>query len=155
MIAVVQRVHEAACVVEGKVVGASGKGLLVFVGARKEDVERDAAKLADRIIGVRLFEDEAGKINLNLADATAETGQANLLVISNFTLYGDAWASRRPSFMRAAGFEHGQAMYQSFLSELRRLGGRVEEGIFGAEMRIQAVNDGPVTMIIHTDDLGE
>jgi len=145
--AVVQRVSRASVKVEGKTVGSCGPGLLVLVGAHKEDTEQSATKLADRIAGLRIFNDEEGKINLSL-DQIDNDGSAQVLAVSNFTVYGDAHKSRRPSFMAAAPYDEGERLYNTFVSALRDQGLNVEEGTFGAMMEVDLLNDGPVTLVI-------
>jgi len=145
--AVVQRVQSAEVTVNGQVVGRCGPGLVLLVAAAKDDDETVARLLADRVFGLRIFGDEEGKMNKSLSQQ-GSADESNLLAISNFTLYGDVWASRRPSFMQAAPFESGERLFNIFVDELRRLGGRVETGIFGADMKVSLVNDGPVTIVI-------
>jgi D-aminoacyl-tRNA deacylase len=145
MRAVIQRVSEASVSVEGTIVGQIGLGFMVLVGAHKEDTEADASLLADRVAGTRLFNDADGKINLSLADV----GGA-VLAISQFTLYGEGMKNRRPSFVQAAGFEPGKLLFEAFVKELRAKGIPVETGVFGAEMKILQVNEGPVTLILDT-----
>lgn len=146
MRAVVQRVSWARCLVEGVVVGECGPGFLVYAGAGKESTAADVAKLADRIAGMRVLSDSTGKMNLGLGDFASP--DAKLLVVSNFTLYGDAATSRRPSFVRAAGFEDGERLFGLLVSELERLAGPVATGVFGAHMEVESLADGPVTMIL-------
>lgn len=147
MKAVVQRVSRASVVVDGRVVGRCGPGLLVLAAAHREDTEANAKKLADRVIGLRIFNDEAGKMNLALA-AIPETSEPNILAVSNFTVYGETSKNRRPSFIESAPYEEGRLMFDAFVEELRHLGARVETGEFGAHMDVELVNDGPVTVIV-------
>ncbi len=142
MRAVVQRVLSAAVEVDGTKVGEIGTGLLVLVGAHKDDTDANAKKLADRIACMRVFNDAEGKMNLPLADSDG------VLVVSNFTVYGDANASRRPSFAPAAPYGLGEKLYGSFVRALRERGLNVETGMFGADMKVSLVNDGPVTIIV-------
>lgn len=151
MRAVVQRVFSASVEVEGKIVGRCGRGLLVFAGARHSDTENEAEKMADRILGVRIFNDEQGKINLSLRDLLSRDEQVGVLAISNFTVYGDASKNRRPSFVEAAPYERGEALFSQLLKELGKSGCSVETGVFGADMKVAAENDGPVTLIIDVD----
>ena len=144
MRAVVQRVRSASVSVNGSVVGSCGKGLLLLVGAHKDDTEKDAEKLADRIAGLRIFGDAEGKMNLSLADAGAD----GVLAVSNFTVYGDALKSRRPSFVASAGYEDAQRLFDHFVTALRAKDVKVETGTFGAMMDVQLTNDGPVTIVI-------
>lgn len=145
MRAVVQRVSEASVVVDGQVVGAIGRGLLVLLGVAHADGEAEATWLARKIAGMRIFEDEAGKFNLALADV----GGAVLLV-SQFTLYGDARRGRRPGFSEAARPEHAEPLCDRFAVLLREEGVAVATGVFGAQMAVHLVNDGPVTLWLDT-----
>jgi len=143
MRAVVQRVKKAAVEIGGEAVAATGPGLLVLLGVGKDDVEKDAAFLAEKIANLRIFEDSEGKMNLSLKD----TGGA-ALVVSQFTLYGDCRKGRRPSFTDAAPPEKGEALYKTFIDDLRAQGITVETGQFGAKMLVKLENDGPVTFIV-------
>ena len=144
MRAVVQRVLSASVCVDGKLVGQCGRGLMLLVGAKKGDTGANAKKLADRVFGMRIFNDAEGKMNLSFTDAGGE----GMLAVSNFTVYGDAMASRRPSFIEAAPYDEGKALFQSFVQALSGLGVTVETGEFGADMQVSLVNDGPVTVIV-------
>ncbi len=150
MRAVVQRVAWAKVTVAGAVEGECGPGLLVLVAAAKGDRLAEATKLADRVAGLRIFSDSDGKMNLAMRDLpdTLETG---ILAISNFTLYGDALSSRRPSFVRAANYDDGEALFNAFVAELRKLVPNLSTGVFGADMQVELQNDGPVTLIIDCD----
>jgi D-tyrosyl-tRNA(Tyr) deacylase len=143
MIAVLQRVLEAAVQVDDRVVGAIGAGLLVLLGVGRDDTAEDAAWTAAKIGDLRLFADEAGKMNRSVR----EVGGAVLLV-SQFTLCGDCRKGRRPSFDRAAAAEQGRELYELVAARLRASGLRVEAGVFGAHMQVSLVNDGPVTLIV-------
>ncbi|MBE7544770.1 MAG: D-aminoacyl-tRNA deacylase [Bryobacteraceae bacterium] len=145
MRAVVQRVSEANVTVDGRVTGAIGPGLVVLLGVGREDGEAQAVWLIDKILGLRIFEDEAGKMNLSLL----ETGGA-LLVVSQFTLYGDTRKGRRPSFDAAAPPQDARRLYEFFVDTARRRGVQVETGEFQAMMRVSLVNEGPVTLICET-----
>ncbi len=145
MRALVQRVSEASVTVDGRVVGAIERGLLVLLGVTHSDGEAEAAWLAHKIAGLRIFEDEAGKFNL----ALTEVGGA-ALVVSQFTLYGDARKGRRPSFIDAARPEHAEPLCDRFVELLRAEDFAVETGVFGAQMAVQLVNDGPVTLWLDT-----
>ncbi len=147
MRAVVQRAAWGRVVVDGEVVGEIGEGLVVLVAAGHDSKEEDARRLADRVVGLRIFNDDAGKMNLSLADIRT-SDKPQVLVVSNFTLYGDAWSSRRPSFVRAAPYEVGERLYHAFLAELERLLGNVASGVFGSDMKLEILNDGPVTLVI-------
>lgn len=144
MRAVVQRVSEARVLISGKSTGEIGPGLAVLVAASKSDTAAAAAWMADRIWGMRIFGDADGKMNLSLADS----GLSQILVVSQFTLLGDTRKSRRPSFTDAAGFELGQELYEEFITQLTRLGADVQTGRFGANMQVELINDGPVTLVI-------
>lgn len=145
MRAVVQRVSRASVRVDGEVVGSCGKGLVALAAARRDDTEQSAKRLADKVAGLRVFNDAHGKMNLSLADVGG-----SVLAISNFTLYGDAEKSRRPSFVEAAPFAEAEALFESFVRSLREMGCSTEQGIFGAHMELELVNDGPVTIILET-----
>ena len=147
MRAVVTRVRSASVEIGGEVKGRIGKGFLVLLGVSTEDTQAEAKKIADKICGLRVFEDEAGKMNVNPKDAGA-----GLLIISQFTLYADA-TSRRPGFTRAARPETAVPLYELVIAECRARGFEVETGQFGAEMQVASVNDGPVTIILDTKEL--
>ena len=147
MRAVVTRVRSASVTIGGEVKSAIGKGFLVLLGVRTDDTEAEARKIADKICGLRVFEDENGKMNVNPKDAGAE-----LLIVSQFTLYADA-KSRRPGFTRAARPETAVPLYELVISECRECGFTVGTGEFGAEMLVESVNDGPVTIILDTEEL--
>lgn len=147
MRALIQRVSEASVTVDGAVVGAIGTGFLVLLGITHEDGEAEAAFLARKIAGLRIFEDDEGKLNRALADV----GGA-VLAVSQFTLYGDARKGRRPSFTNAARPEQAEPLYQRFCALLRAEGIPVEQGVFQAEMKVALVNDGPVTLWLDTAD---
>lgn len=148
MRAVVQRVQRASVTVGDERVGSIGLGMLVLIGVRQDDTEEDAIKLAAKIAGLRVFEDAEGKFNL----AAQDIGGA-FLVVSQFTLYGDTRKGRRPSFTEAAPPDVAEPLVEVFARALRRGGHHVEEGRFQAHMRIELVNDGPVTLILDTEDL--
>lgn len=145
MRAVVQRVSSAVVTVDGRQTGECGIGLLVFVAAHRDDSTAEARKLADQVAGLRVFSDDQGKMNLSL---TGIDPQGGILAISNFTLYGDTVKNRRPSFVDAAPFDRGLELFDEFVAELRRLQIVVETGEFGAHMVVEAMNDGPVTLIV-------
>ena len=147
MRAVITRVSSASVETDGVVIGSIGKGFLVLLGVGIHDTEEEAKKLASRICNLRVFEDQDGKMNLDL---TAAGG--GILVISQFTLYADC-KSRRPGFTAAARPEAAIPLYELFLNECRKAGFTVETGIFGADMAVSSVNDGPVTIIFDTDRL--
>ncbi len=143
MRAVVQRVSEASVSVDGKVTGAIRAGLCVLVGVGQEDGEDDARWLADKVVDLRIFEDEAGKMNRSLLDVRGE-----LLAISQFTLFGDARQGRRPAFIAAAPPEKAQPLYEAFCKSCRSRGVAVAEGVFRATMQVRIVNEGPVTLLL-------
>jgi D-tyrosyl-tRNA(Tyr) deacylase len=148
MRALLQRVTQASVVVEGSVVGEIGAGLLILLGVAKSDKLSDAAFLVDKILNLRIFQDAEGKMNLSLLD----TG-GSLLVVSQFTLYGDCRKGRRPGFDAAAPAEQARALYESFVEIARRSGLRVETGVFQAHMEVALVNDGPVTLMLETNEV--
>lgn len=147
MRAVVTRVKSASVEIEGRINGQIGSGFLVLLGVHEDDSEAEARKIADKICGLRIFEDEAGKMNVNPKDAGAE-----LLIVSQFTLFADCH-SRRPGFSHAARPEKAIPLYELVLAECRARGFHVETGIFAAEMLVSSVNDGPVTIILDTKEL--
>ncbi|MDF2960725.1 MAG: dtd [Paenibacillus sp.] len=142
---VVQRSKEARVTVEGATVGAIEHGLVLLVGVTHEDTEQDARYAAEKIAGLRIFEDESGKMNLSVI----ETG-GQILSVSQFTLYGDCRKGKRPNFMAAARPEQAKPLYERFNELLKEQGLKVETGIFGAMMDVSLVNDGPVTLIIES-----
>jgi D-aminoacyl-tRNA deacylase len=148
MRAIVQRVSSASVVVDGKVVGQCTHGLLLLVGIHREDTATDAKKLAEKIAGLRIFNDSEGKMNLSLKDFDPFL---QVLAISNFTVYGDARKQRRPSFMESAPFELGKALFDQFVNHLKAEGISVETGEFGADMQVSLVNDGPVTIVLDVE----
>ena len=145
MKAVIQRVKESAVTVEGREVGRIGRGLLVLLGVARGDTPKDADYMLDKTLHLRIFEDEAGKMNRSLLDV----GGA-LLVVSQFTLYGDCRKGRRPSFVQAAPPETAEELYEYFVGKARERGVLVETGQFRAMMDVALVNDGPVTLILES-----
>jgi D-aminoacyl-tRNA deacylase len=143
MRAVLQRVSKADVSVEGRIIGSIGRGFVVLLGVAKDDTDKDAAYLADKTIGLRVFADDAGRMNLALQQVGGE-----LLVISQFTLLADTESGRRPSFIRAAAPEEAKRLYEHFLSLVRNGGVKVETGEFGAMMAVSLINDGPVTIVL-------
>ena len=148
MRAVLTRVKSASVVIDGQTVGAIGKGFLILLGVGPEDTETECRALAEKALSLRIFEDENGKMNLGLDAVGGE-----VLVVSQFTLYGNCRKGRRPSFAGAAGPELGNALYEKFLSICAELGYPPQHGQFGADMKVESVNDGPVTLILDTDQL--
>jgi len=142
---VVQRVSSASVTVEGTVTGAIGTGFLLLVGITHEDTTADADYLVDKVLNLRVFEDETGKMNHSLLDI-----EGALLSVSQFTLYGDCRKGRRPNFMDAAKPEQASQLYDYFNDRVRQQGVRVETGVFGAMMDVALVNDGPVTLLLES-----
>ena len=153
MRAVVQRVNEASVTVEGKIVGRIGRGFLVLLGVGQGDGDAQAALLARKIAGLRVFADNDGKMNLSLGELNLAAGEGKVLAVSQFTLYADVRKGRRPSFVHAAPPDEGKRYYEAFCDALQSEGISVERGIFQAEMQVALVNDGPVTIVIDTDEL--
>ena len=150
MRAVVQRVRSCRVVVAGEVVGEIGPGLLVLLGVRTGDTIDQVRWLADKVMNLRIFEDAQGKMNVSVADAGA-----GVLVVSQFTLYGDCQKGRRPSFINAARPEVAEPLYEAFANAVRLHGVPVATGRFGAGMQVELVNDGPVTLVLDTPELGQ
>ena len=146
MRAVVQRVSRASVRVEGRVTGEIGAGLMILLGVGREDTPAVAEAFAEKIANLRIFEDEQGKMNRSLL----ETG-GGALVVSQFTLYGDARGQRRPSFLNAAPPELARSLYEEFAGKLRELGVAVGTGVFQAMMSVELVNEGPVTILLDSD----
>ena len=143
MRAVVQRVSDARVLVDGQCIGEIERGLLVYLGVHKDDTDKDFDYILDKVINLRIFSDDAGRMNLSLLD----TG-GDILVVSQFTLFGDARRGRRPSYGEAAGNEKGNLYYQRFLHELKEKGINTASGQFGADMQVSYTNDGPVTILL-------
>lgn len=143
MRAVVQRVTSSNVTVNGLVVGEIGAGLLVLLGVARDDGKEDADYLAEKITNLRIFNDEHGKMNLSLPDT-----RGAMLVVSQFTLYGDTRRGRRPSYIEAAEPEKANALYEYFVARVRSQGVRVETGVFQAMMKVNLTNDGPVTILL-------
>ena len=148
MRAVLTRVKSASVTVEGNVIGKIGQGFLILLGVTHEDTEVQAVKLADKLTGLRIFEDENGKMNQGL-----ESVDGQVLVVSQFTLYGNCRKGRRPDFLAAARPEVAIPLYEKFVQLIRDKGIHVETGEFGAEMQVESINDGPLTLIVDTNDL--
>lgn len=151
MRAVVQRASQAKVTVAGSTVGEIGVGLLVLVAAHKDDTGKNAQKLAERVANLRIFNDAEGKMNLALAPLPSGEERpgvrGSVLVVSNFTVLGDA-SQRRPSFVAAAPFDQGKDLYEAFVEALKALVPNVQTGTYGADMKVELTNDGPVTLIV-------
>ncbi|MBQ8075636.1 MAG: D-tyrosyl-tRNA(Tyr) deacylase [Oscillospiraceae bacterium] len=147
MRAVLTRVNSASVTIDGEIHGKIGKGFLILLGVHEDDTEAEALKIADKIGGLRIFEDENGKMNVNPHDAGAE-----LLIISQFTLFADC-RSRRPGFSKAARPEKAIPLYELVIAKCREAGFHVETGVFAAEMLVDSQNDGPVTILLDTKEL--
>ena len=150
MRAVLTRVKSASVAIDGQVVGSIGKGFLILLGVGPEDTQEHCKYLAQKALGLRIFEDGNGKMNLGLEEVRGE-----VLVVSQFTLYGNCRKGRRPSFTEAAPPELGNRLYEQFLKECESLGFPPQHGQFGADMQVASVNDGPVTLILDTQQLME
>jgi len=148
MRAVLTRVKSASVAIDGEVVGKIGQGFLILLGVGPEDNEQTCRYLAEKALGLRVFEDENGKMNLGLDQVGGQ-----VLVVSQFTLYGNCRKGRRPSFTEAAPPDLGNAMYEKFLTICEELGYPPQHGQFGADMKVESINDGPVTLILDTDQL--
>ena len=147
MRALVQRVSRASVAVQGKKVGAIGRGIVILVGVREGDTEEDARWLADKCVNLRIFENDEGKFDLSLLDIRGEA-----LVVSQFTLYGYCRKGRRPSFTDAARPEVARKLYEAFVEALKRTGLNVETGVFAARMKVEILNDGPVTLMVESEE---
>ena len=150
MRAVLTRVTSASVAIDGQTVGSIGKGFLILLGVGPEDTEKECRYLAEKALGLRVFEDENGKMNLGLSDVGGQ-----VLVVSQFTLYGNCRKGRRPSFTDAASPDLGNRLYEQFLADCESLGFPPQHGQFGADMQVESVNDGPVTLILDTAQLME
>ena len=148
MRAVLTRVNSASVTIDRQVVGKIGKGFLILLGVGPNDTAEHCSFLAQKALGLRVFEDESGKMNLGL-----EAVNGQVLVVSQFTLYGNCRKGRRPSFTDAAPPALGEELYEQFLKECEALGYPPQHGQFGADMQVESVNDGPVTLILDTDQL--
>ena len=145
---VLTRVKSASVTIDGEVVGKIGQGFLILLGVGPNDTEKESRYLAEKALGLRIFTDENDKMNLGL-DAV----QGEVLVVSQFTLFGNCRKGRRPSFVEAAGPELGERLYVQFLKDCEALGFLPQHGRFGADMKVESINDGPVTLILDTDQL--
>ena len=145
---VIQRVKHASVTVEGKVTGAIEKGFLVFIGIADGDTREIADKLVKKMLGLRIFPDEQDKINLSLADVGGK-----LLLVSQFTLYADCKKGNRPSFVRAGKPDFANEMYEYIIGQCREAGDKVECGVFGGDMKVELLNDGPFTILLDSEEL--
>ena len=150
MRAVLTRVKSASVAIDGQTVGAIGQGFLILLGVGPNDTEKECRYLAEKALGLRVFEDENGKMNLGLDSVGGQ-----VLVVSQFTLYGNCRKGRRPSFVGAAGPELGNQLYEKFLQYCTELGYPPQHGEFGAYMEVDSLNDGPFTLVVDTKDLEE
>lgn len=148
MRAVVQRVTSARVIVDGKAADEIGAGLVVLIAIGRQDTANTAAAMAEKIVNLRIFNDDQGKMNRSLLDA-----RGAVLAVSQFTLFGDARGGRRPSFIQAAPPEQGKALYEEFVRSVEALGVTVATGIFQAQMTVELANDGPVTILLDSDKL--
>ena len=145
---VIQRVTRASVAVDGKTVGQIGSGFLVLIGIADSDTEAIADKMTAKLLGLRIFGDEAGKTNLSLSDVNGQ-----LLLISQFTLYADCRKGNRPSFVKAGKPEHANALYEYIIDRCRQSVPVVEHGVFGADMKVDLLNDGPFTIILDSEEI--
>ena len=145
---VIQRVAHASVTVDGAVTGKIGKGFLVLIGVAESDTKEIADKMIRKLINLRIFEDENGKTNVNLSDVKGE-----LLLVSQFTLYADCRKGNRPSFTKAGGTDMANAMYEYIISECKKQVPVVETGSFGADMKVELLNDGPFTILLDSDEI--
>jgi D-tyrosyl-tRNA(Tyr) deacylase len=148
MRAVIQRVNSGSVAVDDKIVGSISKGFVVLLGVNEKDTEADMLYMVDKIVNLRIFEDDNEKMNLSLLDI-----KGDLLVVSQFTLYGDCRKGRRPNFMNAARPEKAEALYNEFIKKCRELGVKTETGTFQAYMKVNIENDGPVTVIVDSEKI--
>ncbi len=146
MRAVVQRVLRSSVSVDGETVGEIGPGLCVLLGVGENDTEKNAEWLAEKLVNLRIFEDKEGKMNVSLLESGGEA-----LIVSQFTLYGDCRKGRRPSFIEAAGPDKGRQLYEYFLKQVQSHNVKTANGVFQAHMKVEILNDGPVTLILDTD----
>jgi len=153
MIALIQRTTYASVEIDGQLYSKTGKGFLVLLGVYADDTEKQAEILASKIAKLRIFEDENGKMNLSPLQLVERGDECELMVVSQFTLCADCKGQNRPSFINAARPDTANPLYEGFVGKLREQGFKVETGVFGAEMKVNLLNDGPVTIILDTDKL--
>ncbi len=145
---VIQRVQHASCTVDNKITGKINRGFLVFIGISQTDTKEIADKMIKKLIGMRIFDDENGKTNLSLADVNGE-----LLLISQFTLYADCKKGNRPSFTKAGAPDMANELYEYIITQCESLYGKTKKGIFGADMKIDLLNDGPFTILLDSQEI--
>ena len=150
MRALIQRVKRASVTINSQITGKINEGLLIFLGVGEDDTEKQVQYLVERCTGLRIFTDEQDKMNLSVKDIKGE-----ILVVSQFTLYGDCKKGKRPSFVRAARPETAIPLYESFITHCKNTGLNVQTGEFGADMQIELINDGPVTIWLDTEEMGK
>lgn len=143
---VLQRVKNASVTIDGNMVSSIENGILILIGVTDTDTEADASYIAEKTVNARIFEDSEGKMNLSLLEVGGE-----VLAVSQFTLYGDARKGRRPSFIRAAKGEISEPLYELTCKKIEEMGVKVKKGVFGADMKVQLINDGPVTILLESD----
>lgn len=148
MRAVLQRVKNASVSVDGEVIGSIGEGILIFLGVADSDTEADMKYIADKMINLRIFGDDKGKMNFSVSDIGGE-----LLIVSQFTLYGDCRKGRRPDFTSAGKPDFARSMYENFIEYCKASGLKTEHGSFGADMQVELINDGPVTIMLDSKKL--
>ncbi len=141
--AVLQRVSHASVCVDGEITGRINKGILIFLGVSDDDTDADLVYLADKLTGLRIFEDEDEKMNLSVEDI-----KGDVLVVSQFTLFGDCRKGKRPSFSSAGSPDYANQMYEKFINYIKEKGFNVQHGVFGADMKVELLNDGPVTLLL-------
>ncbi|MGN0482545.1 MAG: D-aminoacyl-tRNA deacylase [Lachnospiraceae bacterium] len=146
---VIQRVKHASVTVDGSVTGAIDQGFLVLIGIAQDDTKERADRMIKKMLGLRIFEDEAGKTNCSLADV-----DGSLLLVSQFTLYADCKKGNRPSFIRAGEQKMAEALYEYIISSCANQGLNVQKGIFGADMKVELLNDGPFTIVLDSEEMG-
>lgn len=153
MIALIQRTKNACVEIDGKLFSSTGNGFLILLGVYCEDTEKQADTLVSKISKLRIFEDDNGKMNISPLQLIAEGKECEMMVVSQFTLCADCKGQNRPSFINAARPDTAIPLYEYFINGLKDLGFKVETGEFGADMKVSLVNDGPVTIILNTDNL--